>query len=86
MRAFAIPAAAVAILSASTFAFAADTVTSGTIKAFDMNAGTLTLNDGTVYALPGGFKDPGLKNGEKVKVSWKMENTKHMADKVEVVK
>ncbi len=84
MRAFLIPAAAAAILATSTFAFAA--VTDGKIKAFDLNAMTLTLDNGTVYTLPSGFKDPGLKNGEKVKVTWKMEKSKHMADKVEIAK
>ena len=35
-----------------------------------MKAHTLTLEDGTIYMLPGVFKDPGLKIGEKVSVLW----------------
>ena len=51
-----------------------------------MKAHTLTLNDGVVYQLPAGFKDPGLKAGAKVEVSWDMQAGKHEASKVTLAK
>jgi Protein of unknown function (DUF1344) len=86
MRKTLFPLAAAALVASSLGAFAGDTVTTGVIKAFDMTAMTLTLEDGTVYTLPTGFKDPGLKAGEKVTIDWKLANTKHMADTVTLVK
>ena len=86
MRSFLLPVAAVAVALSSVASFAADTMTTGEIKAFDLKAGTLTLADGTVYSLPSAFKDPGLKVGEKVTVAWQMANTKHVADSVVIAK
>lgn len=57
-------------------AFAA-TDTSGTIKAIDAKALTVTLEDGTVFYLPAGFKLDGFKVGEKVMVTWDMMGDKH---------
>jgi Cu/Ag efflux protein CusF len=85
MRALIVPAAIAAFFGASLAAFAAQTTT-GTVKDIDVKAKTLTLSDGTVYELPGKFKNPGLKNGEKVQLSWDMKDGKHMATKVKVVK
>ncbi len=85
MRALIVPAAIAAFFGASLAAFAAQTTT-GTVKDFDVKAKTLTLSDGTVYELPGKFKNPGLKNGEKVQLSWDMKDGKHMATKVKIVK
>ncbi|WP_322989633.1 DUF1344 domain-containing protein [Hoeflea sp.] len=85
MRVFLMPLAVGAILAATFGAFAASTMTSGTVKDFSPKAQTLTLNDGTVYTLTKTFKDPGVKVGEKVEVSWTMQNSKHMADKVTIV-
>jgi Cu/Ag efflux protein CusF len=62
----------------------ADQTISGTVKAFDLKAQTLTLADGMVYQLPATFKDPGLKNGEKVTVHWKMNGTAHEATNVTI--
>ncbi len=86
MRKFLFPAVAVAMLGTSFAAFASDTHTTGTIKSVDMKAMTLTLDDGNTYILPSGFKDPGLKAGEKVDIAWQMLNSKHQADQVTVVK
>ncbi|MCB2128824.1 MAG: DUF1344 domain-containing protein [Rhodobacteraceae bacterium] len=86
MRKYLFPAVAAAMLATSFSAYAADTNTTGVIKAFDLKAMTLTLEDGTVYSLPVGFKDPGLKIGEKVTVAWQMLNTKHQADTVTIDK
>jgi Cu/Ag efflux protein CusF len=86
MRRTLFPLAAAALVASSLGAFASDSVTTGVIKAFDLTAMTMTLEDGTVYTLPVGFKDPGLKVGEKVTVDWKLANTKHAADTVTLVK
>lgn len=59
-----------------------DQSTSGTVKAFDLKAHTLTLADGKIYQLPATFKDPGLKAGEKVTVHWKMNGTAYDATSV----
>jgi hypothetical protein len=86
MRALLVPAAVAALLATAPFALAAGQTATGTVKAFDMKAHTLTLNDGVVYQLPSGFKDPGLKSGEKVQISWDMKSGKHEASKVTIVK
>ncbi len=70
MRKLLVPAAAAAILATSAIAFAATQNTTDTVKSFDSKAMTLTLANGTEYMLPKGFKDPGLKAGEKVTVAW----------------
>lgn len=85
MRSVLFPVVIVATLASSFGAFAADSTTSGTIKSYDAKAMTLTLADGSSYVLPKGFKDPGLKAGEKVSIDWQMVNTKHQADKVTVM-
>ena len=86
MRKLLVPAAAAAILASSAVAFAATHNASGKVKSIDMQMGTLTLSNGTQYVLPKGFKDPGLKAGEKVTVSWDMKNGSKMAEKVKIVK
>lgn len=85
MRSFALPLVFLAAMGSAGIAFAATTA-EGTIKAIDMKAHTLTLSDGIVYTLPVGFKDPGLKVGEKVAVTWAMKGTLHEATAVTVVK
>lgn len=84
MRVLLAPVTAAAVLLSSMGAFAA--MTDGTVKAFNPTAMTLTLNDGTVYALPKNFKDPGLKVGEKVRISWTKQQSKNVADTVTIVK
>lgn len=88
MRALLAPVAVAAALSVSSAAFAAGPSmdSTGSIKSISMKAHSLTLKDGTVYHLPAGFKDPGLKVGETVKVSWTMEKGRHNATQVTVVK
>jgi Cu/Ag efflux protein CusF len=85
MRKFLLPITAAALIASSVGVFAADTAT-GVIKAFDLTAKTLTLEDGTVYVLPAEFKDPGLKVGEKITVAWTMVGDKHQADTVTITK
>lgn len=69
MRLHILPLVFATTLGVASAAFAA-TTTTGTVKAFDMKIHTLTLEDGNIYNLPAGFKDPGLKVGEKVSVVW----------------
>lgn len=83
MRALMIPVLAAGVLSAS-LAFAAQSST-GSIKAVNMSAHTLTLNNGKTYHLASGVKADGLKAGEKVRITWEMKNNKHEASKVSVV-
>lgn len=85
MRALFAPAALAAFISVVPLAMAAQMAT-GNVKAFDAKSHMLTLNDGTVYRLPAGFKDPGLKVGSKVQVSWDMHDGKHSASKVTIVR
>jgi len=84
MRSYLIPAIVAVSLGAGGVAMAA--TTTGEVKAFDMTAHTLTLADGTVYILPQGFKDPGLKIGEKVSVVWELKAGKNDASAVTIMK
>jgi hypothetical protein len=86
MRTLLIPAAAAAILATSAIAFAAVQHTTGTVKAFDAKAMTLSLTEGSQFSLAAGFKDPGIKKGEKVNVSWEQSGSRKMADSVTIVK
>ena len=85
MRAILIPTALAAAILTTPVAFAAQYAT-GAIKALDLKAHTLTLNDGTIYRLPAKFKNPGLKVGEKIQVSWDMLKGQHVATTVTIVK
>jgi len=70
MRTLLVPAAAAAFLATSVLAFAAAQQATGTIKAYNPKAMMLTLADGTTYKLPKHFKNPGLKDGDKVQISY----------------
>jgi len=84
MRALLTSLTVMTAISLSSAAFAAST-TVGTIKSYDAKAMTLTLRNGTAYALPANFKDPGLKIGEKVKIAYDIVNKKHEASAVTLV-
>lgn len=87
MRKLLVPAATAALLTISGFAFAAAMQhTTGTVKAYDAKAMTLTLDDGSTYSLPQKFKNPGIKAGEKVTVNWAQSGTKKMAEQVKINK
>lgn len=86
MRAFMLPAAIILSIGAGSIAMAAPTTTDGVIKSLDMKTHTITLADGTAYMLPKGFKDPGLKVGEKVAVVWDLKGKVHEASAVSKVK
>ena len=72
MRKLIVTAAAAALLASGSVAFAAVKHTTGTVKTYDGTAMSLVLDDGSTFTLPKTFKDPGLKAGEKVRVSWDM--------------
>jgi len=84
MRKLLVPAVAAAILATS--AIAATQNATGTVKAFDSKAMTLTLTNGTEYMLPKGFKDPGIKVGEKVTIAWDTKGGNKIAEKVTIAK
>lgn len=87
MRKLLVPAAAAALLATSALSFAAaEQHATGTVKAYDAKAQTLTLADGSVYMLPKTFKNPGLKAGEKVSINWEMKGSSKTADKVTIAK
>jgi Protein of unknown function (DUF1344) len=86
MRKLLVPAVAAAILTTSAIAVAATQTETGTVKAFDSKAMTLTLTDGTEYMLPKGFKDPGIKVGEKVTIAWDTKGGNKIAEKVTIAK
>lgn len=87
MRKLLVPAAAAALLATSALSFAAaQQHATGTVKAYDAKAQTLTLADGSVYMLPKTFKDPGLKAGEKVSITWEMKGSSKTADQVMITK
>jgi Cu/Ag efflux protein CusF len=84
MRNLIVPTAVAAVVLTSSMAMAADHV-SGKIKSFDLKADTITLDNGTVYTLPNGFKNPGLKDGKKVQITWSMMKGKHAASAVKML-
>jgi hypothetical protein len=86
MRMYLIPAAIAATLSVATLAIAAPQHATGTVRSFDSRAMTLTLADGSTYALPKGFKNPGLKAGERVSVSWDTTGKNKTAETVTILK
>lgn len=78
--------AIVAVLAAPAAALAAAPQTAtGTVKSYNHSAMTLTLADGTNFMLPKGFKDPGLKAGEKVSIAYDMVGKKHEAKTVKIL-
>jgi hypothetical protein len=77
--------AIVTVLVAPAAALAAQTAT-GTIKAYSPAAMSLTLDNGTVYQLPKGFHDPGLKAGEKVSISFDMSGKTYEATSVKIIR
>lgn len=86
MRKLVISAAAAAVLASGSIAFAAVKHTTGMIKSFDAMAMSLVLENGDTFTLPKTFKDPGLKAGEKVRVSWDMSGANKVAEAVKILK
>ena len=86
MRKLIATAATAAFLASGGAAFAAVKHTTGTIKSFDGTAMNLVLDDGSTFTLSKTFKDPGLKTGEKVRVSWDMSGKNKIAEAVKIEK
>ncbi len=86
MRKLIVSATAAALLASGSVAFAAVKHTTGTIKSYDGTALSLVLDDGSTFTLPKTFKDPGLKAGDKVRVSWDLSGKNKIAEAVKVVK
>ena len=82
MKRILLPAILAVSVAATGLTMAATSTASGTIKAIDKAAMTLTLNDGTVYSLLKGVDAAKLTVGEKVAVAWEMMNGKHAATAV----
>jgi ferric-dicitrate binding protein FerR (iron transport regulator) len=80
MRKLVVSAAVATFLATGSMAFAAVHHTTGNIKTFDAAAKSLVLQDGTTFQLAKTFKDPGLKVGEKVTVSWDMSGKNKVAE------
>ena len=68
MRKLMIAASAAALLSTASLSFAADAT--GTITAIDTTAGTVTLDNGSIYTLASGLKADAWKVGDKVMVTY----------------
>ncbi len=86
MRKLLVPAAVAALLASSAISFAAVQHASGTVKAYDAKAMTLTLADGSTYMVKKTFKDPGLKPGEKVSINWEKSGAEKTAESVMIIK
>jgi hypothetical protein len=65
-------------------AFAASMSTTSTVKAYHAGK-SLTLANGDTFVLASNFKDPGIKGGEKVKVSYQKTGKKLQAEMVTIV-
>lgn len=85
MRRFFVPAVAAALIASTSLAFAAQTA-KGTVESFDAKSRILTLDTGSVYHMKKGFKNPGLKAGEQVVVTYDMKNGENMATGVKIQK
>ena len=68
MKKILMPLVAGLALVAATFAYAADAT--GTIKAIDAAARTVTLDDNKVYAFPANVDITKIKVGDKVKITF----------------
>ncbi|MEI9408791.1 DUF1344 domain-containing protein [Mesorhizobium salmacidum] len=86
MRKIIVSAAAAALLASGSVAFAAVKHTTGTVKTFDTASKSLVLDNGSSFTLPETFKDPGLKVGEKVRITWDMSGKNKVAEAVKIVK
>jgi hypothetical protein len=85
MRALVVlPAAFAAVLAFSPLAMAA--TTTSTVKSVDLKAMKLTTADGHSYMIPKNFKDPGLKPGEKVRLTWTMHKKHRDLSSAAIVK
>ncbi len=85
MKKLIVPAALAASILLAPAAFAAASMATGAVKAVDIKAQTFTLDNGTTYHLPKGFKNAAFKVGSKVKVGWEMMGKTYQADTISIV-
>jgi mannose-6-phosphate isomerase class I len=85
MRALFASAVIMSSLAIVPAAFAASMSTTGTVKAYHQGQ-SLTLANGEQFKLPSKFKDPGIKAGEKVKVSYQKTGNDLQAEMVTIVR
>lgn len=86
MRALFASVVVVSALSMVPAAFAAPLTMSGTVKSYDSSAKMLKLTNGDSFVIPASFKDPGIKVGEKIKVTYTKMGNKLEADTVTITK
>lgn len=86
MRTLLVTTAMAALLATSAMSFAAVHHATGTVKAFDVKAMTLSLASGDTYQVRKTLKHPGPKAGENVSINWEMTGTKKTADSVTIIK
>lgn len=58
----------------------------GTVASVDVKANSFKLSDGVTYVAPKGYRLSALKPGEKVKVAWVMQNAKHDATQITMIR
>ena len=85
MKTFLLPTILVAATAMAPMAFAA-TKTEGTVRSYDAKTMMLTLEDGTTYKMPKGYKAAAPKAGEKVAIDWTMTKKVHQASDVKMMK
>ena len=85
MRALVVlPTAFAAMLAVSPLALAA--TSTSTVKSVDMKTMKLTTADGHSFMIPKDFKNPGLKPGERVHLTWTMHNKHRNLSSATIVK
>lgn len=86
MRKYLLPLLLVASLGASSVAMAASETATGTIKALDAKACTVTLDNKTVYQFAAKCDFSKLLVGEKVTITFEKKGTVDDASKIEAAK
>jgi hypothetical protein len=82
MRRSILAATIVAASLIGTAALAANSTDTSAIKAISSSKHTLTLADGKTFYLPKTWKSTGFKVGDKVTVTYELQNKKMMASEV----
>jgi hypothetical protein len=82
MRKFALSLALLAATGLASGAMAADSTTTGKIKALDAKACTVTLDTSTVYHFEPKCDFAKFKVGEKVAITWATKNNADWASKI----
>lgn len=86
MKRFIAFVAVAAVLATTSAALAEPQKTTGKVKTYDTAKLELNLsgkkNADVVYYVPADLKDPGLKPGVKVVVTWELQDEKHMVSAI----